>query len=333
MPFTYFSARERLRRQASAWFARLQGPATEEDKESFRRWYDASPANAEAYERIRATWGRAALLRTSDIATSSRAPQKVSAGAPSRGLAAAAAVVLLACGSLLLLNRSPDVAHQEKTYFATVLGEVREFPLDDGSRLTLDTDTSVAVAMDAARRQVTLHKGRVRVSVAADPRPFVVQAGGSEISAPAGVFDVSRLGGEVSVLALEGVARLQQSGTDVTQASDHTVLVRTGQQAVSIQGRPLAAPQSAPAAASRWPAGMIEFDGTPLSEAAAEANRYSAAKIRIADPAISGLKVTGAFHAGDTGGLARSLAHAFGLRVARNAAGDFLLLAPAQPAR
>ena len=60
---------------------------------------------------------------------------------------------------------------------------------------------------------------------------------------------------------------------------------------------------------------MLEFDRTPLRTAVALANRYSAAQIRLADPDLGGLAVSGAYRAGDTAGLARGLAVAFGLNL------------------
>ena len=57
---------------------------------------------------------------------------------------------------------------------------------------------------------------------------------------------------------------------------------------------------------------MLEFDGTPLEMAVELANRYSDRKIVIA-PDLAALRVTGAFRAGDTRGLARALARAFDL--------------------
>ena len=57
---------------------------------------------------------------------------------------------------------------------------------------------------------------------------------------------------------------------------------------------------------------MLQFDGTPLPHAVGLANRYSERHIVLAGD-LDALRVTGAFRAGDTNGLARALAAAFGL--------------------
>ena len=48
-----------------------------------------------------------------------------------------------------------------------------------------------------------------------------------------------------------------------------------------------------------WKSGIVEFAGEPLSEAVAEMNRYTENPIRIADPAIANLRVSGVFRTGE----------------------------------
>jgi transmembrane sensor len=83
--------------------------------------------------------------------------------------------------------------------------------------------------------------------------------------------------------------------------------------------------QALVAGAKDWPNGMVEFDGTPLRDVLATANRYSKRRLSLSDPAIGDLKVTGGFRMGDQSALAASLAAAFGLRVDRQPGGDLRL--------
>jgi transmembrane sensor len=75
----------------------------------------------------------------------------------------------------------------------------------------------------------------------------------------------------------------------------------------------------------RWPTGMIVFENTPLAQVAAEANRYSQSRIVLGDVAAGRLRVTGTYRAGDTIGLARSLAAAFALTLQVMPSGEILL--------
>ncbi len=70
-------------------------------------------------------------------------------------------------------NRSDSVGDQvassaPPSTYATAKGEVREVMLSDGSRITLDTDSAVKVAFVAARRNLTLQKGRAFFAVKHD---------------------------------------------------------------------------------------------------------------------------------------------------------------------
>jgi transmembrane sensor len=70
---------------------------------------------------------------------------------------------------------------------------------------------------------------------------------------------------------------------------------------------------------------MLEFDRASVADVIAEANRYSARKLRLTDPSLGRLKVTGAYRRGDTRGLARSLAEAFDLELIDTPGSDLLL--------
>jgi transmembrane sensor len=59
------------------------------------------------------------------------------------------------------------------------------------------------------------------------------------------------------------------------------------------------------------------------------ANRYSERHIILGED-LGTLRVTGAFRAGDTTGLAKALAAAFGLSLRTDSAGNFILARPVQ---
>jgi transmembrane sensor len=61
--------------------------------------------------------------------------------------------------------------------YHTGTGEIRDIRLADGSHVLLNTDSAVSVDYQAAKRQIILHHGQARFSVAQDvQRPFEVQA-------------------------------------------------------------------------------------------------------------------------------------------------------------
>ena len=78
---------------------------------------------------------------------------------------------------------------------------------------------------------------------------------------------------------------------------------------------------------------MLLFDDTKLADAVAEANRNGGGQIRLADPSIGALRITGAFRAGDTDALAQSLEAAFNLLLERRPDGVLILRAKPTPRR
>src|SRR6185295_20128926 len=77
-------------------------------------------------------------------------------------------------------------------------------------------------------------------------------------------------------------------------------------------------------AGTNWTEGMLQFDGAPIAEAVAQANRYSGRHILI-EGNLETLRVTGAFRAGNTAALAKALAAAFHLSLRRTAGNDLIL--------
>jgi transmembrane sensor len=159
--------------------------------------------------------------------------------------------------------------------------------------------------------------------VAHETRPFVVRAGKTEVVATGTLFDVSLIGGRTTVLLLEGSVDVRPAdAADPHRSARHKL--KPGETLILA---PSAPPSRRPAAPREtvWPTRMIEFDGTPLHEVAALVNRYGKVQLRLGDDRIRGLRVTGAFRAGDVVGLARSLETTFDLRLIVQPGGNLLL--------
>lgn len=306
-----------LRRDAAAWLARLQSRRDPEVEEKFGRWRDRDPAHAEAFERVAASYREAGLLRYSALAS---AP--ASRARPARALkptyawaAAAALIFLFSAGIYLVPGSGLWTSGTEAVMLSTRIGEIRSVSLSDGSKVTLDTATSVEVEIGRMGRRAMVKAGRARFDVAKAKRPFVIEAGNSIATAQGAVLDVEELGNRARVDVLAGSARIGGAGGgELRLAAGETMTAVSGH---DVERHPLG---SAP----DWTRGMLEFDGTPLAAAVELANRYSNSKILLS-AGLEGLRVTGAFRAGDTRGLAGALAAAFHLRVARTSKGNLVL--------
>ncbi|HVL78714.1 MAG TPA: FecR domain-containing protein [Sphingomicrobium sp.] len=318
--------RERIRREASDWVARLGGQARAEDHAAFQRWRAADPRHAEAYDRIAAIWHQAGRLARGPAAGDAQVNVPGRARAFRLALAASLALAVVVSAILLGSRSLPGSPSREPAMFAAATGEIRQVELPDGSRLTLDSASIVEAAFTRNERALALREGRARFQVAQEARPFVVRAGFSEIIATGTLFDVSLIGKSTTVLLLEGSVEVR----------DHRQAMRPGSALQRLKpGEKLILAASAPAerraatpGEAAWPTRMLEFDDTRLDEAAALVNRYSKVQLRLGDERVRSLRVSGAFRAGDVAAFAQSLAAAFGLRVVRQPDGDLLLVNP-----
>jgi transmembrane sensor len=308
-----------LRRDAAAWLARLQSRRDPEIERKFHRWRDRDPAHAEAFERVAASYQQAGLLRYSALASAPAGEARPTlARTPTYAWAAAAALfVILSVGIYGVLGSGLWTSGTEAVMLSTRIGEIRSVSLSDGSKVTLDTATSVEVEIGRMGRRALVKAGRARFEVAAAKRPFVIQAGNSIATAEGAVLDVEEFGNEARVDVLAGSARIGESGAGGAQ-----LRLAAGETMTAVSGHGVE--RHSLGSAPDWTHGMLEFDGTPLAAALELANRYSNRKILLS-AGLEGLRVTGAFRAGDIRGLADALAEAFHLTVARTSEGNLVL--------
>lgn len=312
----------RLRREAARWVARLEGGSDPSLEQSFRAWYEADPAHSAAFDRVSGSYSKAGLLRHSEIARGSslanRSPPEVRQ--PRYALAAAVALVLAVPAGLILLKLQGQgpFGHTYALLLATNIGETKQVTLADGSRITLDADSAVRVELQRSVRHATLRRGRARFAVVPDPRPFTLEAGAAKVRMAEALVDAELAGNQARIEVLSGSAQVDAGLPDIRSS----LALAQGQGLAAGPGG--AQTYSVQTGRADWTKGMLQFNGTPLSTVAAEANRYSSHKLLLS-AGLGQLRVSGAFRSGDNAGLARSLAAAFRLKLERTPEGNFLL--------
>jgi transmembrane sensor len=315
-----------LRREAATWLARLQSGRDPDVECKFRRWHDADPRHAAAFDRVRRSYEQAGLLGHSPSVSAEHKPAiRRSEWKPRPALAAAAAIVVLVpTGVLLVRGGVLPFGGTDALMLMTSVGEIKQVNLADGSTVTLDTSTKVEVEIGRSRRSAYLRYGRARFRIAHASEPFVVETASSTITARQGVIDVEQVGKQGRVQVLAGAADVR--GSDQEQTS--RVALGAGE---SVTVNPGGAERTGAApSAPDWTRGMLQFDGTPLAEAVARANLYSERHIILVGD-LDTLQVTGAFRAGDTTGLAKALAAAFNLSLQQRVDGSLVLSRGAAP--
>lgn len=223
---------------------------------------------------------------------------------------AAALVLTLAGGGTIgwlgLADAPPRTAEAAPPSAATEVGQRKRLVLADSSSVALDTDSAIAVRIDAALRAVTLQRGRAFFRVTKDPaRPFVVTAGDKRVRAVGTAFEVRLDGGEVIVTVTEGVVEVTERTESRRPA--HTARVDAGTQLVALARNDWAIHRIDPELATSWMRGRLSFVDEPLERAVAEMNRYTRQKLVFRDGVVPDARILGVFRAGDTQALAQAI--------------------------
>lgn len=315
---------EDVRQDAIAWLARLRAADGNADHGAFENWYGADQRHADIYDDVLSNWEAMAVAGETPAAQDRCKPTRPL----SSRLLAWTAVAAAASAALLLIPGSPlslagPSGSAAPTQVASHVGEIRSIHLPDGSRVTLDTDSRLAILYTGDERRLRLDSGRARFRVAhGDPRAFLVEAAATEVVAHGTVFDVDLAGSRVAVSLLEGSVEVRpQSTARATKAPASTVL-KPGQHLVVAQG---SSPRPLNSETQRWTSGMLSFEDAGLEDVVAAANRYNAVKILLADPATGQLRFSGTFNPREPDAFARSLASMFDLRMDRDADGSIHL--------
>ncbi len=310
---------ERLE-EAGKWRVRVEADDAVGQSQDFLDWF-AELSNQDAYARVCATWDtfedhqaapeliairRDALDRVRKANAKRFAPRH-------RALMAIAATLLIAIAGLatwryLLLPAD----------YQTGIGERRVVTLDDGSRISLDSDTDVTVKYSANARSLNLIKGRARFDVAHDiARPFTVTAAGETVVAVGTSFNVERLNDKVLVTLIEGHVFVRAANGTQNDLSTQApapvpkpVSLVAGQELVTTATtRPAILVANLPAATA-WESGRLMLNNEPLAEAVERINRYTDKPILV-DPAVANLRVSGAFNAGDVSAFIEAITSYF----------------------
>jgi len=277
---------------AADWVVRLHAPgAGEADWLAFDAWLSASPANRSAFDLAAALWteidAKAEAIAEAledDIAAR---PARGWGGlrwspAAMGGVAAAAMVAVLAPFAVGLIS-TPAVA------YATELGQRRTIQLADGSRVDLNSASSISVKMGRGRREVVMNDAEAAFDVAHDPaHPFIIHVGDQTVRVVGTQFDVSHRDGMISVTVRRGVVQVAPAdgGAPVALTPGQQLQHREGADSSTVG-------QVAADDAFAWREGRLICRDEALSAVVADLNHYFHKPIRVADGQIGALKFSG----------------------------------------
>ncbi len=306
--------------EAAAWVARRDsGRLDESAAAEFAAWLEASPAHRSAFEQYAKLWG--------DFDSLSSRPQQTAAPAPANDLdgfyvgrrAVAAGIVVMVLSAATFAGFT-FLGSSASHAYATAVGEQRTVTLADSSRVTLNTDTRFIVKFSEGQRRILLERGEALFEVAHDPaRPFTVISPAGSVRA-VGTRFVVRVGEDrqLDVIVTQGrVIVSPNADGDIGWPS--AAPASAGQQVHVVEDRLAIASVSSDQLNRElaWRQGDIVFSGEPLSQAAAEMQRYTQTRISV-DPAVAHHSVGGYFRTNDVAAFIETVESVFPVRAVRS---------------
>jgi transmembrane sensor len=337
-----FETQTQIDNEASVWTWRADsGELGAAERSELEAWLREDIRHRRAFEELSRTWSALDSLsaRARDdekIATVARPERRrfLSNLKPRRYWTAAAAVLVLGLAAVILTARRPGLQ-----VMSTAVGQQRYVTLADGSEVTLNTNTLLAVKLTSQRRDIYLRRGEAHFDVVHDAsRPFFVHAGDAVIRDVGTQFEVRLESdrdidvlvdqGEVEVRGLAATARPTTPGSTTGGGNDDWVRALSAGEQLLIAGPHLAITSVSPRQIAddlAWREGAVVFQGEPLSQALAEVGRYTQAHVVLAGPQLASLKISGRFRTNDVPGFFRALQAALPVRVSQPQPGVFYI--------
>ena len=328
------SIQPEIRNAAQRWFLCLQSQdCSAVERKAFEYWRRSNSAHDLAYRAVENVWQRSGALGADPVLDDillqvRRLPPEASwlrRAAPALALALAACLLLaIGIGYRLWWLPGRTVSPVEYT---TGVGQQRTLVLGDDSKVVLDTATQLQVRYSNNKRQLTLLRGRADFRVNHDAaRPFIVRVDDGTITATGTRFQV-QVASIDTVTLLKGQVVVAASSAKQGE-SEHVTLQAGERVAIKADGH-LSTPRHLTdtdlASARGWTEGMLVVREWPLARLVSEMNRYTATPMRLGDPSLENLSISGSFRASDQQSFLLSLEYGWPIRVDRSKPGEIVL--------
>lgn len=300
---------QHILQEAALWLTSMQeAPLSEAEHRRFNHWRSQSEAHQRAWRRAENLLAKMGSLPPELAHPSLRR----STGTGRRRALQGIVAMLLAAPLAWQLWRHQPWRDLLAADYVALNGQVQHATLDDGSQISLNTDTEVDVYFAAKERLLRLRKGEVYISTAKDlhqpPRPFLVQSAQGRMLALGTRFSVRQWEQSTVLAVYEGAVQVQP----MNAAASAWRTVAAGQQ---VRFGSVAIDTEAPASESQiaWRNGLLVVDDMPLLQWTQELARYSGKSFSVA-PSAQGLHISGAFPVQDLPRALRMLADSHGVK-------------------
>ena len=286
-----------LTEQAAAWLVALDSGKA--DLPAFEAWRNGDPRNAATFAQVAAVWTNLSDAR-SLASTSPPVPATQPARRMSRRrvLKAASVMGMVSVG----LTGTRLWARSSAT---TAVGERRTILLRGGTRLDLNTDTTVEWIDDADNARVWLNRGEIALDIAHGAVALATDSVKANL-AP-GRYNARVQGPNSILLVLAGALNTPGSSR-----------VGAGQQLIVGADRAMVTAEVGSNERDRtagWRRGEIVLSGEPLDAILTDYNRYLTRKLAIGDPHLKAIRIGGRFTSNNPDDFLAALHASFGITV------------------
>jgi len=313
------------------WFVRLQ----DEDADpavisAFRDWRDSDQRHAEAYAQLERMHASPALKSAieRDARRLGLPPSPARASGDRRrprpvrsrwktAIMAMAAALAVAVG----VQQYPRIALWWQADHLTATGERQAFSLPDGSSVTLNTASAIAINFEDGQRHVDLLEGEAFFDVRHDPaHPFVVASQFGEVEVRGTAFSVRRDPGEDVVVLERGRVEVSRLPARTDQAE-----LQPGQMIIATATALSPVAQADPSQQLAWRDGRVAFHDQPFGAALAELRRYYPGRVIVTTARLDDVFVNGNYRIDDAEAAIRTLGEAAGASVTHLPGGILIL--------
>lgn len=290
---------------AARWFVRVSaGDMNEHERISWQNWRAADASHEYAWQQIEQVtrkFDSSALSPALGLNVLNRP------ASPARRKALRYIALLCVIGGV---GVSGYRASNENAEYSTAKGEQRTLTLQDGSRVTLNTQTAIDVLFTETERRIILRGGEIYIETAQEVhrafRPLVAQSIHGSVTALGTRFSLRNDADWSYVSLFEGAVDIRSSTN--SQASQR---MHAGKQTrfneASIANPTALATMAMGHMAPHWINGVLLIDNMPLPDFIAELSRYRPGHISC-DNELAHLRISGAFPLDNTDAILDSIA-------------------------
>lgn len=297
---------------ALSWIARFRsGCASAKDQQEFALWLAQDSRHKQIMDSMLDMWADLASVQQlyADIPETTNQPAANHSNWFKGAIGTAAALIF----ALVLwpVSQQPIV----ESVYQTALGEQQIIELEDGSTVTLNTNSRVAISFDDRHRGLRLIKGEAFFKVAKDPeRPFEVSAGSAQVTAIGTAFNIYRHDGVSNITVVEGVVKITELRNTPNRAPNTEILHANQQLEATTKGLQAAAKADI-SQRTAWQHGELIAQDMPLVELITQIERYHDTHILVSDTSIATLTVSGVFTLSELDPILLALQLSLGLQV------------------